>query len=154
MLVSAIQHSGLAVDICIYIYTYTYIHIHVHIYIHTHTHIYIPSLVSLLPHPPSKLSQSKVFLFPLYPIDLPHLPLPSPSLSLCNCVLAKSCWYVAFLGFPVGSSGKEFTCQCRSLKRCRFSPWVGKIPWRRKWQPTPTLLGESHGQRSLEGYSP
>ena len=34
-------------------------------------------------------------------------------------------------------------------------PWVGKIPWRRKWQPTPLFLpGELHGQRSLEGYSP
>ena len=34
-------------------------------------------------------------------------------------------------------------------------PWVGKIPWRRKWQPTPVfLLGKSHGQRSLAGYSP
>ena len=36
-----------------------------------------------------------------------------------------------------------------------FDPWVGKIPWRRKWQPTPLLLpGESHGGRSLVGYSP
>ena len=36
-----------------------------------------------------------------------------------------------------------------------FDPWVGKIPWRRKWQPTPVLLpGKSHGQRNLEGYSP
>ena len=36
-----------------------------------------------------------------------------------------------------------------------FDPWVGKIPWRRKWQPTPVfLLGEFHGQRSLAGYSP
>ena len=35
-----------------------------------------------------------------------------------------------------------------------FDPWVGKIPWRRKWQPTPVfLLGEFHGQRSLVGYS-
>ena len=34
-------------------------------------------------------------------------------------------------------------------------PWVGKIPWRRKWQSTPGLLpGKSHGQRSLVGYSP
>ena len=34
-------------------------------------------------------------------------------------------------------------------------PWVGKIPWRRKWQPTPVILpGEFHGQRSLAGYSP
>ena len=36
-----------------------------------------------------------------------------------------------------------------------FDPWVGKIPWRRKWQPTPAFLpGESQGWRSLVGYSP
>ena len=36
-----------------------------------------------------------------------------------------------------------------------FDPWVGKIPWRRQGQPTPVFLpGESHGQRSLVGYSP
>ena len=36
-----------------------------------------------------------------------------------------------------------------------LDPWVGKIPWRRAWQPTPVFLpGESHGQRSLVGYSP
>ena len=40
-------------------------------------------------------------------------------------------------------------------ERCGFDPWVGKIPWRRAWQPTPVFLpGESHGQRSLAGYSP
>ena len=38
--------------------------------------------------------------------------------------------------------------------RLKFDPWVRKIPWRRTWQPTPVfLLGESNGQRSLEGYS-
>ena len=42
---------------------------------------------------------------------------------------------------------------CR-WKRHMFNLWVGKIPWRRKWQPTPVFLpGESHGQRSLVGYS-
>ena len=41
--------------------------------------------------------------------------------------------------------------QCR---RPRFDPWVRKIPWRRKWQPTPVFLpGKSHGQRSMVGYS-
>ena len=36
-----------------------------------------------------------------------------------------------------------------------MDPWVEKIPWRRKWQPTPVFLpGESHGQRSLDGCSP
>ena len=50
------------------------------------------------------------------------------------------------------TSGKEFACQCR---RCRFNPWVQKIHWRRKWQPTPVFLaGAFHGQRSLVGYSP
>ena len=42
-----------------------------------------------------------------------------------------------------------------SVKNPKFDLWVGKIPWRRAWQPTPVLLpGESHGQRSLWGYSP
>ena len=55
--------------------------------------------------------------------------------------------------FPGGPSGKEPACQCRSQKRLRFHPWMEKIPWRRKWQPTPAILpGESHGQSSLGGY--
>ena len=55
-------------------------------------------------------------------------------------------------GLPKWPSGKESVCQCR---RCGFDPWVGKIPWRRKWQPLPVFLPEkSHGQRSLTGYSP
>ena len=59
------------------------------------------------------------------------------------------------MGFPDGASGKEPVCQCRRHKRCRLNPWVRKVPWRRAWQPTPVLLsGESHGQRSLAGYSP
>ena len=40
------------------------------------------------------------------------------------------------------------------MQETRFDPWVGQIPWRRKWLPTPVfLLGESHGQRSLAGYT-
>ena len=61
------------------------------------------------------------------------------------------CW----VGFPGGASGKEPACQCRRHKRCGFNAWVGKIPWRRAWQATPIFVpGESHGQRSLVGYSP
>ena len=42
-----------------------------------------------------------------------------------------------------------------SHKRLRFGSWVGKIPWKRKWQPAPVFLpGKFHGQRSLAGYSP
>ena len=52
-------------------------------------------------------------------------------------------------GFSGGASDEESTCQCRECKRHGFDSWVGKIPWRRKWQPTPVFLpGESHGQRS------
>ena len=48
-------------------------------------------------------------------------------------------------------SGRESTCPWR---RHGFDPWVRKIPWRRKWQPTPVFLPvESHGRRSLAGYS-
>ena len=56
---------------------------------------------------------------------------------------------------PRWLSGKEATCQFRKCRRHEFDPWVGKAPWRRKWQPSPVFLpGESHGQRSLAGYSP
>ena len=51
-------------------------------------------------------------------------------------------------GFPGGSDGKESACWCR------FDHWVGKIPWKRKWQSIPVFLpGKSQGQRSLMGYS-
>ena len=47
-------------------------------------------------------------------------------------------------GLPWWLSGKESICHCR---RCRFDSWVGKIPWRRKWQASPVFLpGESHGE--------
>ena len=58
---------------------------------------------------------------------------------LVSCVILS--------GLPWWLSGKEAACQCR---RRRFDSWVRKIPWRRKWQPTPVFLpGKSHGQRSL-----
>ena len=59
------------------------------------------------------------------------------------------------MDFPGSTSGKEPACYCKRHKRCEFDPWVRKIPWRRKWQSTAVFLpGKSHGQRSLEGYSP
>ena len=52
--------------------------------------------------------------------------------------------YRALLGFPGGTSSKEPSRKYRRLKRCGFNPWVGKIPWSRKWQSTPVFLpGES-----------
>ena len=53
---------------------------------------------------------------------------------------------------PDGSDGKESHLQCR---RPGFNPWVGKIPWRRAWNPLPySCMRNPHGHRSLAGYSP
>ena len=61
-------------------------------------------------------------------------------------------WAQAGSAVPTWLSGKEFTC---NVGGWGFDPWVEKIPWRRKWQPTPVFLPEKfHGKRSLLGYSP
>ena len=58
-------------------------------------------------------------------------------------------------GLPRWCAGKESACQFRRHKRHEFDTWVGKIPWGRKWQPTPLFLpGKFHGQKSLGAYSP
>ena len=68
---------------------------------------------------------------------------PSFSLTQCNC------------GLPRWLSGERTCLQDRRHQRCGFDSWIGKIPWRRAQQPTPVFLpGESHGERSLAGYSP
>ena len=60
--------------------------------------------------------------------------------------------YVQHGGFPGGSDSKESACNAGDLGLILGS---GRFLWRRKWQPTPVFLpGESHGQRSLVGYSP
>ena len=57
-------------------------------------------------------------------------------------------------GFPGGSMVKNPPADAGDIGD-RFNSWVGKIPWRRAWQPTPVFLpGKSHGQWSLVGYSP
>ena len=76
-------------------------------------------------------------------------------ISTPSCVLISQQKPIYAKGFPGGASGKESACQCRRGRRLRFHPQVGKIPWRRGWQPAPVFLpGESHGHRSLAGYSP
>ena len=72
---------------------------------------------------------------------------PTPALLYHREWSTVSGWLWFQLGLPRRLSGKESVCQCR---RCS-----GKIPWKRKWQPTPVFLpGKSHGQRSLMGYNP
>ena len=65
-------------------------------------------------------------------------------------------WYTIWaLWDKCGASGKDPTCQCRRCGKHGLLPCFRKIPWRRKWQPTPIFVpGEFHGQRSLAGYSP
>ena len=53
------------------------------------------------------------------------------------------------MGFPSGSEVKNLPAM-QEMQETGFDPWIGKILWRRKWQPTPAFLpGKSHGQRSL-----
>ena len=67
--------------------------------------------------------------------------LSKQTISVLNCICNFGSTYS---GLPWWFSGREFTYQCR---KCRFDPWVGKVPWRRKWQLTPVLLsGKSHGK--------
>ena len=66
-------------------------------------------------------------------------------------VIFNILFYIA-VGFPGGLDGKESACNAGDLAS---TPGFGKIPCRRKWQPTPVFLpGTSHGQRSLVDYRP
>ena len=77
------------------------------------------------------------------PLEWYHLPIWSWRFLLAILIPAR--W----------RSGKEFAGQCRRLRRCGFDPWVRKILWNRKSQPTPVFLpGKFHGQGSLVGYRP
>ena len=64
-------------------------------------------------------------------LDVSMLLRVSVFLPFCCCVVFHN------IRLPRGLSGKESTCQCR---RWGFDDWVGKIPWRRAWQPTPLFL--------------
>ena len=74
-------------------------------------------------------------------------------------IIRKTFFFFLFVsiwdkGLPIWYNSKESACQCRRCKRHGFNPWIRKIPWSRKWQPTPVFLpGKFHGQRSLLGYS-
>ena len=78
--------------------------------------------------------------------------------SIGCCFLGFACkWYhdVCFLSGFLHLGASLVAQRLKHLPATGFNPWVGKIPWRRKWQPTPVFLpGESHGRRSLVGYCP
>ena len=65
-------------------------------------------------------------------------------MQISTALLSQMAAYLTKRDFPGRASGKELACQWRRHKRCRFDPWVRKIPWRKAWQPTPVFLpGES-----------
>ena len=102
-----------------------------------------PLQVDSLPtEPPGKLAY--LVQIKTVQVDLQYKVSPCPSFEP---------QYPGSLYFPGGSDGKASIClQCR---KPRFDPWVRKVPWRSKWQPTPVFLpGKSHGWRSLVSYSP
>ena len=77
-------------------------------------------------------------------IELLSSPLNLPFCNNNNCVLPE-------LASLVAQTVKRLS----AMQETVFHPWVGKIPWRKKWQPTPVFLpGKSHGRRSLIGYCP
>ena len=73
-----------------------------------------------------------------------HLPYIEPAVGrrgpITTCNASTVSVLIAFLELPRWHSGKESAYQCR---RCRFDLWVGKIPWRRAWQPTPVSCLEN-----------
>ena len=110
------------------------------------------TLKSLLQHHSSKASILQHSAFFIVQLSHPYV--------TTGKIIALAIW--TFLIHCLGlsrasqnlSGGKEPACQYKRHKKGWFSSWARKIPWRRKWQPTPVFLpGEPHGQRSLAGYS-
>ena len=85
-------------------------------------------------------------------VDIPYL-LRGISLFFLKFLFGDICLYV--WASHVALVVKNSPANVGALKRCRFHPWVRKIPWRRAWQPTPVFLPrESLGLRNLAYYSP
>ena len=67
----------------------------------------------------------------------------------------EALWVLEWVAYPFSNGSSQSRDWTHCCNRPGFNPWIEKIHWRRKWQPTPVFLpGEFHGQRSLVGYSP
>ena len=77
---------------------------------------------------------------------------------VCTYYILESIFNVNLIyipDFPGSTVVKNLPTRAGGCKRHGFNPWVGKISWRRKWQPTLVFLpGKFYGQRKLVGYSP
>ena len=96
-----------------------------------------------------------------YPSLLGHIQLDYLFLWICRSLysffLSLSLSFFFFVAYSKVRIPWCFRWQIIRLQcwRGRFHPWVRKVPWKSKWQPTPVFLpGEFHGQRTLLGYSP
>ena len=89
-------------------------------------------------------------------LNTSHFPyFPSSLLNKCKAEIYKKKKAISSIFGFRGKAVAQMVKRLPAMWGTRFNPWVGKIPWRRKWQPTPVFLpGKSHGWRSLTGYSP
>ena len=72
-----------------------------------------------------------------------------------NAKRSNLLFWIYLIPFRVSLVAQMVKRICLQCRRPVFDPWVGKIPWRREWLPTPVFLpGESHRQKRLAGYSP
>lgn len=114
---------------------------------------------SLDPHKPRPSVLLSHFFYQIPPPPPKHLSLSMyqaftmwQTSSLATPVKTPSCLWLSSMGFLGSSDGEEYAYQCRSPG---FNPWVGRIPWRREWQPTLVFFpGEYQDKRSLVGCSP
>ena len=111
------------------------------------------SLKSVKQHKWKKILHSDVIL-----TKHPHIHFILPSVSKVvvemNIFLFNKLFFFPIWAYPASLVAQSVK-NLRAVQETGFDPWGGKIPWRRKWQPTPVSLpGKSHGQRSLVGCSP
>ena len=113
------------------------------------------TLKSLLQHHSSKASILRRSAFFTVQLSHPFMQPLTTQIKLFVLCSFDTDYSSAHLAIPGSARGKEPTCLCRGHKWHMFDPWVGKISWRRPWQPIPVFLsGKFHGQKSLVGCSP
>ena len=159
--------------LCVYTYIYIYIYICIYIYVYIYASLNLP--IHLIPLSPLSFHMFVLSTF----VSVSALQTGS-SVHFSRFVFPEYFWpkifcfiefnvsfffflkkvYIYLFGwisvrwvFPGGSVVKNLpTCQWKSHRRLEFDPWVGNIPWRSKWQPTPVPLSEKfHGQEEPGG---
>ena len=111
-------------------------------------------------HPCSSMEEDSLFLIIQAPCKpLTHTDWVPEHMGLTDGCTVLACLIytntVIYMGLPSGSGVKNLPANAWDARDMDIIPGSERFPWRRKWQPTPIFLPwESHGQRSLVGYSP